>query len=81
MFSYAQDLHANKSKNDQQKEEDVAWFADLVYKMLTVMPSGRITAVDALAHPFLTMVHFIKYPSSTMTKRNAGMMQKCKINL
>jgi len=57
------------------------WFMDLVYQMLVVMPDTRITAVDALAHPFLTIMHFIKYPSTAMTKKNAKLMESCKLDI
>lgn len=62
---------------DQQWCEDITWFVDLVHNMLMVMPEMRITAVEALAHPFLTIMHFIKYPSTAMTKVNTELMKKC----
>lgn len=79
-----QNLYENATKadgGDRQKNEDVEWFADLTYKMLTVKPDRRIPAVDALAHPFLTMKHFVAYPSTKMTKTNADMMGKCKLDI
>lgn len=66
---------------NQQKEEDIVWFVDLVFKMLNIESNRRITAVDALSHPFLTMIHFTKYPSSAMTKINANIMKTCKLDI
>ncbi|XP_060854612.1 homeodomain-interacting protein kinase 3-like [Rhopalosiphum padi] len=77
-----QNLYADMiGQRDQQWREDITWFVDLVYKMLIVMPEMRITAVDALAHPFLTIVHFIKYPSTVMTKRNTELMATCLLDI
>lgn len=64
-----------------QKEEDMVWLVDLVYKMLTIEPNQRITAVDALSHPYLTMKHFTEYPSTAMTKSNANIMKTCKLDI
>ncbi|XP_003246296.1 homeodomain-interacting protein kinase 2 [Acyrthosiphon pisum] len=77
-----QNLHYDViEQDDQQCCEDIKWFMDLVYQMLVVMPDTRITAVDALAHPFLTIMHFIKYPSTAMTKKNAKLMESCKLDI
>jgi len=81
-FFHFQNLHYDViEQNDQQCCEDIKWFMDLVYQMLVVMPDTRITAVDALAHPFLTIMHFIKYPSTEMTKKNAKLMESCKLDI
>lgn len=69
------------TKCNNQEEEDIIYFMDLVYKMLTIESNDRITAVDALSHPFLTMIHFTKYPSTVMTKRNAKIMKTCYLNI
>ncbi|XP_027846194.1 homeodomain-interacting protein kinase 3-like [Aphis gossypii] len=77
-----QNLYADLiGQRDQQWCDDIVWFMDLVYKMLIVMPETRITAVDALAHPFLTIVHFIDYPNTVMTKKNAELMATCALDI
>jgi len=81
-FFHFQNLHYDViEQNDQQCCEDIKWFMDLVYQMLVVMPDTRITAVEALAHPFLTIMHFIKYPSTAMTKNNLKLMESCKLDI
>ncbi|XP_050432348.1 homeodomain-interacting protein kinase 2-like [Adelges cooleyi] len=64
-----------------QNREDAEWFTDLVMKMLSAMPDQRITAAEALSHPFLTMRHFIKYPNSSVTKSNVEIMTKCSVDI
>ncbi|XP_025208057.1 homeodomain-interacting protein kinase 3-like [Melanaphis sacchari] len=77
-----QNLHTDMIRQrDKQWCEDITWFVDLVYKMLMVMPEMRITAAEALAHPFLTIMHFIKYPSTAMTKKNTELMAKCVLDI
>lgn len=45
-------------------------FIDLLTKMLTIDADKRITPVETLNHPFVTMSHLLDFPHSTQYERN-----------
>lgn len=40
-------------------------FIDLLKKMLTIDADKRITPIETLSHPFVTMTHLLDFPHST----------------
>lgn len=40
-------------------------FIDLLTKMLTIDADKRITPIETLNHPFVTMAHLLDFPHST----------------
>lgn len=40
-------------------------FIDLLKKMLTIDADKRITPIETLNHPFVTMTHLLDFPHST----------------
>lgn len=45
-------------------------FIDLLTKMLTIDADKRITPVETLNHPFVTMSHLLDFPHSTQYEPN-----------
>lgn len=40
-------------------------FIDLLKKMLTIDADKRVTPIETLNHPFVTMTHLLDFPHST----------------
>uniref|UniRef100_A0A668V332 non-specific serine/threonine protein kinase n=1 Tax=Oreochromis aureus TaxID=47969 RepID=A0A668V332_OREAU len=53
-------------------------FIDLLTKMLTIDADKRITPVETLNHPFVTMSHLLDFPHSTHVKSCFQNMEICK---
>ncbi|XP_032436244.1 homeodomain-interacting protein kinase 2 isoform X3 [Xiphophorus hellerii] len=53
-------------------------FIDLLTKMLTIDADKRITPIETLNHPFVTMSHLLDYPHSTHVKSCFQNMEICK---
>ncbi|KAL0968497.1 hypothetical protein UPYG_G00267630 [Umbra pygmaea] len=53
-------------------------FIDLLTKMLTIDADKRITPIETLNHPFVTMTHLLDYPHSTHVKSCFQNMDICK---
>ncbi|XP_066580297.1 homeodomain-interacting protein kinase 2 isoform X4 [Amia ocellicauda] len=56
-------------------------FIDLLKKMLTIDADKRITPIDTLNHPFVTMTHLLDFPHSTHVKSCFQNMEICKRRL
>ncbi|KAJ8401410.1 hypothetical protein AAFF_G00386410 [Aldrovandia affinis] len=53
-------------------------FIDLLSKMLTIDADKRITPIDTLNHPFVTMTHLLDFPHSSHVKSCFQNMEICK---
>uniref|UniRef100_A0A8C6L363 non-specific serine/threonine protein kinase n=1 Tax=Nothobranchius furzeri TaxID=105023 RepID=A0A8C6L363_NOTFU len=53
-------------------------FIDLLTKMLTIDADKRITPIETLNHPFVTMSHLLDFPHSTHVKSCFQNMEICK---
>ncbi|XP_061577400.1 homeodomain-interacting protein kinase 2 isoform X4 [Cololabis saira] len=53
-------------------------FIDLLTKMLTIDADKRITPLETLNHPFVTMSHLLDFPHSTHVKSCFQNMEICK---
>uniref|UniRef100_A0A673Z7X9 non-specific serine/threonine protein kinase n=1 Tax=Salmo trutta TaxID=8032 RepID=A0A673Z7X9_SALTR len=53
-------------------------FIDLLTKMLTIDADKRITPIETLNHPFVTMTHLLDFPHSTHVKSCFQNMDICK---
>ncbi|XP_029107931.1 homeodomain-interacting protein kinase 2 isoform X1 [Scleropages formosus] len=53
-------------------------FIDLLTKMLTIDADKRITPIETLNHPFVTMTHLLDFPHSTHVKSCFQNMEVCK---
>uniref|UniRef100_A0A8C5FHE9 Protein kinase domain-containing protein n=1 Tax=Gadus morhua TaxID=8049 RepID=A0A8C5FHE9_GADMO len=53
-------------------------FIDLLTKMLTIDADKRITPIETLNHPFVTMNHLLDFPHSTHVKSCFQNMEICK---
>ncbi|XP_008108755.1 homeodomain-interacting protein kinase 2 isoform X2 [Anolis sagrei] len=53
-------------------------FIDLLKKMLTIDTDKRITPIETLNHPFVTMTHLLDFPHSTHVKSCFQNMEICK---
>ncbi|KFW84353.1 Homeodomain-interacting protein kinase 2 [Manacus vitellinus] len=53
-------------------------FIDLLKKMLTIDADKRITPIETLSHPFVTMTHLLDFPHSTHVKSCFQNMEICK---
>ncbi|XP_028666278.1 homeodomain-interacting protein kinase 2 isoform X2 [Erpetoichthys calabaricus] len=53
-------------------------FIDLLKKMLTIDADKRITPIETLNHPFVTMTHLLDIPHSTHVKSCFQNMEICK---
>ncbi|XP_052007989.1 homeodomain-interacting protein kinase 2 isoform X1 [Xyrauchen texanus] len=53
-------------------------FIDLLTKMLTIDADKRITPIETLNHPFVTMTHLLDFPHSTHVKSCFQNMEICK---
>ncbi|KAJ8391963.1 hypothetical protein AAFF_G00082730 [Aldrovandia affinis] len=53
-------------------------FIDLLTKMLTIDADKRITPIETLNHPFVTMTHLLDFPHSTHVKSCFQSMEICK---
>ncbi|KAG9335206.1 hypothetical protein JZ751_005558 [Albula glossodonta] len=53
-------------------------FIDLLTKMLTIDSDKRITPIETLNHPFVTMTHLLDFPHSTHVKSCFQNMEICK---
>uniref|UniRef100_A0A6Q2WYG1 non-specific serine/threonine protein kinase n=1 Tax=Esox lucius TaxID=8010 RepID=A0A6Q2WYG1_ESOLU len=53
-------------------------FIDLLTKMLTIDADKRITPIESLNHPFITMTHLLDFPHSTHVKSCFQNMDICK---
>ncbi|XP_063303691.1 homeodomain-interacting protein kinase 2 isoform X1 [Pelobates fuscus] len=53
-------------------------FIDLLKKMLTIDADKRITPIEALGHPFVTMQHLLDFPHSSHVKSCFQNMEICK---
>uniref|UniRef100_A0AAQ4NUT6 non-specific serine/threonine protein kinase n=1 Tax=Gasterosteus aculeatus aculeatus TaxID=481459 RepID=A0AAQ4NUT6_GASAC len=53
-------------------------FIDLLTKMLTIDADKRITPIETLNHPFVTMSHLLDFPHSTQVKSCFQNMEICK---
>uniref|UniRef100_A0A3Q3RCS2 non-specific serine/threonine protein kinase n=1 Tax=Monopterus albus TaxID=43700 RepID=A0A3Q3RCS2_MONAL len=58
-------------------------FIDLLTKMLTIDADKRITPIETLNHPFVTMSHLLDFPHSTHVKSCFQNMEicKCRVNM
>ncbi|XP_043944111.1 homeodomain-interacting protein kinase 2 [Protopterus annectens] len=56
-------------------------FIDLLKKMLTIDADKRITPIETLNHPFVTMTHLLDFPHSTHVKSCFHNMEICKRRL
>ncbi|XP_023657882.1 homeodomain-interacting protein kinase 2-like isoform X4 [Paramormyrops kingsleyae] len=65
--------------NDMLAEKsDRREFIDLLTKMLTIDADKRITPIETLNHPFVTMTHLLDFPHSTRVKSCFQNMDICK---
>ncbi|XP_068133443.1 homeodomain-interacting protein kinase 2 isoform X2 [Hyperolius riggenbachi] len=53
-------------------------FIDLLKKMLTIDADKRITPIETLSHPFVTMTHLLDFPHSSHVKSCFQNMEICK---
>ncbi|XP_023647132.1 homeodomain-interacting protein kinase 2-like isoform X1 [Paramormyrops kingsleyae] len=53
-------------------------FIDLLTKMLTIDADKRITPIETLNHPFVTMTHLLDFPHSAHVKSCFQNMEICK---
>uniref|UniRef100_A0A8C5Q6E3 non-specific serine/threonine protein kinase n=1 Tax=Leptobrachium leishanense TaxID=445787 RepID=A0A8C5Q6E3_9ANUR len=53
-------------------------FIDLLKKMLTIDADKRITPLETLGHPFVTMAHLLDFPHSSQVKSCFQNMEICK---
>lgn len=53
-------------------------FVDLLKKMLSIDADKRITPLDALNHPFVTLSHLAEYAHCRSTKNSVRAMEVCK---
>ncbi|XP_066540892.1 homeodomain-interacting protein kinase 2 isoform X2 [Hoplias malabaricus] len=53
-------------------------FIDLLTKMLTIDADKRITPIETLNHPFVTMAHLLDFPHSSHVKSCFQNMEICK---
>ncbi|XP_035281818.1 homeodomain-interacting protein kinase 2 isoform X2 [Anguilla anguilla] len=53
-------------------------FIDLLTKMLTIDADKRITPIETLNHPFVTMTHLLDFPHSSNVKACFQNMEICK---
>ncbi|XP_045421248.1 homeodomain-interacting protein kinase 2 isoform X3 [Lemur catta] len=53
-------------------------FIDLLKKMLTIDADKRVTPIETLNHPFVTMTHLLDFPHSTHVKSCFQNMEICK---
>ncbi|MEE6525236.1 hypothetical protein FKM82_025113 [Ascaphus truei] len=53
-------------------------FIDLLKKMLTIDADKRITPLETLNHPFVTMTHLLDFPHSSHVKSCFQNMEICK---
>ncbi|XP_053317977.1 homeodomain-interacting protein kinase 2-like isoform X2 [Spea bombifrons] len=53
-------------------------FIDLLKKMLTIDADKRITPIETLNHPFVTMTHLLDFPHSSHVKSCFQNMEICK---
>ncbi|XP_061891859.1 homeodomain-interacting protein kinase 2 isoform X4 [Entelurus aequoreus] len=53
-------------------------FIDMLTKMLTIDADKRITPIETLNHPFVTMSHLLDFPHSTHVKSCFQNMEICK---
>uniref|UniRef100_A0A8C9W899 non-specific serine/threonine protein kinase n=1 Tax=Scleropages formosus TaxID=113540 RepID=A0A8C9W899_SCLFO len=56
-------------------------FIDLLMKMLTIDADKRITPIETLNHPFVTMTHLLDFPHSSHVKSCFQNMEICKRRL
>ncbi|XP_069378076.1 homeodomain-interacting protein kinase 1-like [Paralichthys olivaceus] len=63
------------------EQVDLAWFIDLLRRMLTLEPSERITPRGILEHPFITMSHFEgAFKNSLYVKSSMDLKSGCQDN-
>ncbi|KAG9334949.1 hypothetical protein JZ751_006271 [Albula glossodonta] len=60
------------------EKADRGEFIDLLTKMLTIDADKRITPIETLNHPFVTMTHLLDFPHSTHVKSCFQNMEICK---
>ncbi|CAM9966485.1 unnamed protein product [Bubo scandiacus] len=60
------------------EKADRRQFIDLLKKMLTIDADKRITPIETLNHPFVTMTHLLDFPHSTHVKSCFQNMGICK---
>ncbi|XP_072172100.1 homeodomain-interacting protein kinase 1-like [Diadema setosum] len=53
-------------------------FVDLLKKMLTIDPDKRITPLEALSHPFVSLTHLAEYAHCRNTKSSVRCLEVCK---
>ncbi|XP_038610489.1 homeodomain-interacting protein kinase 2 isoform X2 [Tachyglossus aculeatus] len=53
-------------------------FIDLLKKMLTIDADKRVTPIETLNHPFVTMTHLLDFPHSSHVKSCFQNMEICK---
>nr|XP_054761914.1 homeodomain-interacting protein kinase 2-like [Lytechinus pictus] len=53
-------------------------FVELLKKMLTIDPDKRITPLEALNHPFVSLTHLAEYAHCRNTKASVRAMEVCK---
>ncbi|XP_076012951.1 homeodomain-interacting protein kinase 2-like [Genypterus blacodes] len=70
------DLGLYYKSNDLAEFRDLLQFIDLLEKMLILNPSNRITANEALQHPFITMDH-LQDDSSIFVQNSIQAMKVC----
>ncbi|KAG5274035.1 hypothetical protein AALO_G00158450 [Alosa alosa] len=60
------------------EKSDRREFIDLLTKMLTIDADKRITPIETLNHPFVTMTHLLDFPHCTHVKSCFQNMEICK---
>nr|XP_014340214.1 PREDICTED: homeodomain-interacting protein kinase 2 isoform X2 [Latimeria chalumnae] len=60
------------------EKSDRREFIDLLKKMLTIDADKRITPIETLNHPFVTMTHLLDFPHSAHVKSCFQNMEICK---
>ncbi|XP_062402506.1 homeodomain-interacting protein kinase 2 [Sardina pilchardus] len=60
------------------EKSDRREFIDLLTKMLTIDADKRITPIETLNHPFVTMTHLLDFPHCTHVKSCFQNMETCK---
>ena len=59
-------------------QHDRREFLDLLKKMLVMDAEYRITPLEALSHPFITMSHFVDIANSSLVRSSVQKLEVCK---
>ncbi|XP_047199169.1 homeodomain-interacting protein kinase 3-like [Hippoglossus stenolepis] len=72
-------FHIVNGVDDNAERIDLAWFIDLLKRMLTLKPIERITPRGILEHPFITMSHLEgPFRNSLYVKSSLDVMSSCQ---